>query len=287
MLAPTVGGLRSGQVSGQVKSLKVKPGDRVTKGQPIADIDDVPQRNDLRNAEAALNVVKADLQAKQALLKQAELRFKRQRQMLNEEASSRENFESAEATLATTRAELLSLNARLVQAQIEVDKKKVDLSYTRVVAPMDGIVIAAVTQQGQTVNSSQSAPTIIKLARLDVMTIKAQISEADITRIYIGQNAAQLSPHELARIRREYIGFIFQRYHLMPDLSALGNVEIPAIYANSERDQRRLRAAALLGRLGLEGREHHKPGELSGGQQQAGHRRGSVRCTANLALRGQ
>lgn len=50
-----------------------------------------------------------------------------------------------------------------------------------------------------------------------------------------GQNAAQLSPDDLARIRREHIGFIFQRYHLMPDLSALSNVEIPAIYANSER----------------------------------------------------
>ncbi|SQC93728.1 Uncharacterised protein [Cedecea neteri] len=54
--------------------------------------------------------------------------------MLSEDASSREDFESAEATLATTRAELLSLNAKLVQAQIEVDKKKVDLGYTRVVA---------------------------------------------------------------------------------------------------------------------------------------------------------
>ncbi|CAI0700477.1 Macrolide-specific efflux protein macA precursor [Serratia ficaria] len=177
------------QVSGQVKSLKVKLGDRVAKGQPIADIDDLPQRNDLRTAEAALNLVKADLQAKRALLKRAESRFKRQRRMLDDEASSREDYESAEANLATARAELLSLNAKLVQAQIEVDKKKVDLSYTRVLAPMDGIVIAVVTQQGQTVNSSQSAPTIIKLARLDVMTIKAQISEADITRITAGQKA--------------------------------------------------------------------------------------------------
>lgn len=83
-----------------------------------------------------------------------------------------------------------------------------------------------------------------------------------------GQNAACLSPDELARVRREHIGFIFQRYHLIPDLSALGNVEIPAIYANSERDSRRQRAAALLGRLGLERHEHHKPCELSGGQQQ-------------------
>lgn len=177
------------QVSGQVKSLKVKLGDRITKGQPIADIDDLPQRNDLRNAEAALNAAKADLQAKQALLKQAESRFKRQKRMLNDEASSREDFESAEATLAATRAELIALNARIVQAQIEVDKKKVDLSYTRILAPMDGIVIAVITQQGQTVNANQSAPTIVKLAQLDVMTIKAQISEADITRVTQGQKA--------------------------------------------------------------------------------------------------
>ncbi|MFN2994353.1 macrolide efflux RND transporter periplasmic adaptor subunit EtsA [Serratia plymuthica] len=177
------------QVSGQVKSLKVKLGDRVAQGQPIADIDDLPQRNDLRNAEAALNVAKADLQAKQALLKQAESRFKRQKRMLNDEASSLEDFEAAEATLTTTRAELIALNARIVQAQIEVDKKKVDLSYTRILAPMNGIVIAVITQQGQTVNANQSAPTIVKLARLDLMTIKAQISEADITRVSQGQKA--------------------------------------------------------------------------------------------------
>ncbi|CNF10120.1 HlyD family secretion protein [Yersinia bercovieri] len=177
------------QVSGQVKSLKVKLGDQITKGQLVADIDSLPQRNELRTAEAALNIVKADRQAKQAQLKQAESHFKRQRRMLNDEASSREDFEKAEEQLATTRAELLSLDAKLVQMQVDVEKKKVDLSYTRVLAPMDGIVIAVVTQQGQTVNSSQSAPTIIKLARLDVMTIKAQISEADITHIFAGQKA--------------------------------------------------------------------------------------------------
>jgi macrolide transport system ATP-binding/permease protein len=83
-----------------------------------------------------------------------------------------------------------------------------------------------------------------------------------------GQSVADLSPDELARIRREHIGFIFQRYHLMPDITALSNVEIPAIYANTKRSVRRLRAAQLLARLGLEGREHHNPGALSGGEQQ-------------------
>lgn len=83
-----------------------------------------------------------------------------------------------------------------------------------------------------------------------------------------GQNAALLSPDELARMRREHIGFVFQRYHLMPDTSALENVEIPAIYASADRRERRERATQLLGQLGLAGYEHHKPGALSGGQQQ-------------------
>lgn len=177
------------QVSGQVKSLKVKAGDKVTKGQPVAEIDDLLQRNELRTAEASLNEIKADILAKQAQLKQAESKYKRQRKMLSVGASSQEDYEDAETSLSTLRAQMQSLDARLVQAQIAVDKKKVDLSYTRVVAPMEGIVIAVVTQQGQTVNASQSAPTIIKLARLDMMTIKAQISEADITRVRPGQKA--------------------------------------------------------------------------------------------------
>ncbi|EPF6561878.1 MacB family efflux pump subunit [Serratia marcescens] len=102
-----------------------------------------------------------------------------------------------------------------------------------------------------------------------LMNIMGCLDVPDRGDYYIsGQNAAHLSPDELARLRREHIGFIFQRYHLMPDLSALGNVEIPAIYANARRDQRRQRAAQLLARLGLEGREDHKPGQLSGGQQQ-------------------
>lgn len=83
-----------------------------------------------------------------------------------------------------------------------------------------------------------------------------------------GQETAKLSPDELARLRREHFGFIFQRYHLMADLSAAGNVEIPAIYAGIDAASRRARALSLLGRLGLGDRILHRPGQLSGGQQQ-------------------
>ena len=83
-----------------------------------------------------------------------------------------------------------------------------------------------------------------------------------------GQATGDLPPDELARLRREHFGFIFQRYHLLSDLSALGNVEIPAIYAGHNTTDRHTRAAALLGRLGLGERIEHTPGQLSGGQQQ-------------------
>jgi len=83
-----------------------------------------------------------------------------------------------------------------------------------------------------------------------------------------GQNTAHLTADALAKLRRQHIGFIFQRYHLMPDISALGNVEIPAIYANVSKSDRRERALALLSRLGLGGHENNLPGQLSGGQQQ-------------------
>ncbi len=174
------------QATGQLKSLKVELGDRVKKGQLVAEIDDLTQQNELRNAEAALQTRRAERAAKVATLKQAELAFKRQRQMLAADASSREAYETAEATLAVTRAEIASLDAQIAQAEIQVDTAQVNLGYTRIVSPIDGMVVAVVTKEGQTVNSIQSAPTIIKVAQVDTMTIKAQISEADVTRVKPG-----------------------------------------------------------------------------------------------------
>ena len=83
-----------------------------------------------------------------------------------------------------------------------------------------------------------------------------------------GRETGRMQPDELAELRREHFGFIFQRYHLLGDLDARGNVEVPAIYAGTPAEARRSRAEALLARLGLSDRMGHKPGQLSGGQQQ-------------------
>ncbi|MDG0797542.1 MacB family efflux pump subunit [Pectobacterium punjabense] len=83
-----------------------------------------------------------------------------------------------------------------------------------------------------------------------------------------GRAVGELDNDQLAELRREHFGFIFQRYHLLGDLTALGNVEVPAIYAGKSRLTRRQRAAELLTKLGLEHRLHYRPSQLSGGQQQ-------------------
>ncbi|SMF35160.1 MacB family efflux pump subunit [Desulfovibrio gilichinskyi] len=83
-----------------------------------------------------------------------------------------------------------------------------------------------------------------------------------------GRDVGELDANELAKLRREHFGFIFQRYHLLSSLTALENVEIPAIYAGMAQAARHERAAQLLARLGLEERVHYRPGQLSGGQQQ-------------------
>lgn len=83
-----------------------------------------------------------------------------------------------------------------------------------------------------------------------------------------GKETSQLNADQLSSLRRDHFGFIFQRYHLLSELTALDNVEIPAIYAGRSPLEREKRAAALLQRLGMGERIHHRPGQLSGGQQQ-------------------
>lgn len=175
------------QASGQIRSLNVALGDVVKKGQLIAEIDAMKQQNDLRNAEAALLSAEALLGSRQAALKLAELNFARQRELLAADAIARQTFEQAEATLGSARADVKTSEAQIAQSRIAADTARVNLGYTQIVAPMDGVVVAIVAQQGQTVNANQSAPTVIKLAKLDTVTIKAQISEADVVRVKAGQ----------------------------------------------------------------------------------------------------
>jgi putative ABC transport system ATP-binding protein len=83
-----------------------------------------------------------------------------------------------------------------------------------------------------------------------------------------GEPVASYRDRRLSRLRNEHIGFVFQSFHLVADLSVLDNVEIPLLYRRMSGSERRRRAAEALARVGLRSRIHHYPGQLSGGQQQ-------------------
>ena len=175
------------QVSGRVESLKVDLGDHVTKGQVIATIDPVPATNQLKTAQAALAQQIAARAAQAATLAQADLALKRQAITLAADASSRADYEAAQAAAGAARANLAALDAEIAQARVNVDAARVNLGYTNIVAPITGQVLSVVTKQGQTVNAVQAAPTIVILGDMSVMTVKAQISEADAIKVKPGQ----------------------------------------------------------------------------------------------------
>ncbi len=175
------------QVSGQVRKMYVELGDQVKQGQLIARIDSVRQENDLKTAEASIKNQMAQLAVRQANLAKVEAEYNRQKAMYAQDATSRSELESAFANYKTAQADITAINAQIEQSRLTLATAKEDLGYTQIVAPMDGTIVAIVTEEGQTVNANQSAPTIVKLAKLDTMTIKAEISEADVMKVEEGQ----------------------------------------------------------------------------------------------------
>jgi putative ABC transport system ATP-binding protein len=83
-----------------------------------------------------------------------------------------------------------------------------------------------------------------------------------------GQHVASMSDEDLSKVRNEHIGFIFQTFHLLPKLDAIGNVKLPMRYSDVSDEEATERAIALLKKVGLAERMHHKPYEMSGGQRQ-------------------
>ncbi len=175
------------QVSGRLTSMKVSLGQNLKAGDLIAQIDDVNQQNALKTANASLQTFQALLAGTQATLTYATAALGRAKITEADKATSKDALEAATALVTTTQFQVVSIEAQIVEAQIAIDTANVNLAYTRILAPIDGMVLLVVTQEGQTVNAAQSAPTIVIMGQVDTMAVRAEINEADVTATKPGQ----------------------------------------------------------------------------------------------------
>ncbi|AFI88057.1 efflux transporter periplasmic adaptor subunit [Aggregatibacter actinomycetemcomitans] len=176
------------QVSGKVTKLYVKLGQQVKKGDLIAEIDSTTQINTLNTRKAALTSYQAQLVARKTAYDVALSNYNRLSKLYGQKATSLDTLNTAKATLNNAKAEMDVVQENIKQAEIEVNTAETNVGYTKITSPIDGTVISTPVSEGQTVNSNQTTPTIIKVADLSKMRIKPEISEGDITKVKAGQD---------------------------------------------------------------------------------------------------
>ena len=175
------------QVSGRINALHVGLGDTVARGDLIAEIDSLVQENAVLAAEAARVSAEAQKRIQEANARQAEQTLARSRQLREQNLIPASELEAAEIAAEVAQAQVEQFEAQILAARIQVDSANLDLDRTRITAPSDGTVVAVMAEEGQTVNANSDAPTIVKIANLDTMIVKAEISEADVPRVSPGQ----------------------------------------------------------------------------------------------------
>lgn len=176
------------QVTGQLENLLVDVGDYVEKGDLLAEIDATVYIAKVDATRAQLRNQKALLEDRHAQLTLAELKHQRAKNLVDERAATKETLETAQAGLRSATAQIKALEAQIEQTESGLREQEANLKYASIYAPMDGTVVSLSARQGQTLNASQTTPTILQLADLSVMTVKAQVSEADVSKLKLGMD---------------------------------------------------------------------------------------------------
>jgi HlyD family secretion protein len=159
---------------------------RVKKGAVLAQLDDLPLKAELEKARVHLRLAEADLDHCRARRKLTERAFRRAKEL--RETDSAAEYEKAEAEDAMAAAEVAMAEAKVDQAKIAAKQAEINLSYTTITSPIDGIVIARRVNVGQTVVAGMNAPSLFLLAKdLSHMRVWAAVNEADIGEIKVGQ----------------------------------------------------------------------------------------------------
>jgi HlyD family secretion protein len=164
------------QVSGVIASLSADFNSTVRKGQILAELDPTPFQQQVEQRRA--DVTRAQVQTDDA-----RLRYERQRRLMEAGLTSQAEVEAAEAAFKSARAQVAQSTAALSQAQT-------NLQYTKIISPIDGMVVDRQYDVGQTVAASFQAPTLFQIAQdLTKMQVQADVDQSDIGRIAVGQVA--------------------------------------------------------------------------------------------------
>jgi macrolide-specific efflux system membrane fusion protein len=206
------------QVSGQLKRVLVELGAIVKAKDLLAEIDPSVYLSKADADRAQLSNQAAQLTDKEAQLVLAELQLARQTNMMREEASTAEALQSAQASARSARAQVLSIKAQMEQTASTLRGDDANLSYTKIYAPIGGTVVSQAAKQGQTLNANQQAPIVMRIADLSIMTVQAQVSEADVPKLTIGMDVYFTT---LGGSSRRYYGKLRQ---IPPTPSVLNNV---------------------------------------------------------------
>jgi macrolide-specific efflux system membrane fusion protein len=171
------------EVSGQVKKLHVQIGSIVKTGDLIAEIDPATYQAAVKGDQAQIKQLEAQILQQDATYKQAEQKLARNKTLFDSKAVSEEVFQDAQTAMDVAEAQTMALAAQLDEAKSVLEGDEADLERTKIYAPMEGTVVSLPVKEGQTLNANQSAPVIGQVARLDIMTVRAQVAEADVSKL--------------------------------------------------------------------------------------------------------
>jgi membrane fusion protein, macrolide-specific efflux system len=171
------------QVSGQLKKIHVDIGDSVTKGQLLAEIDPRVYQAQVEAGEARLNSLRAQLNEQKAQAVLAEQNLKRNQNLIAVNAVSQQALQETESQAAVAKAQVEAFVAQIQETESNLKASRTNLGFTKIYAPVAGTVTTLPTKEGQTLNANQSTPTVMQVANLDIMTVRAQVAEADVNRL--------------------------------------------------------------------------------------------------------
>lgn len=174
------------QVSGQLRKLEVEVGTVVESGDLLAQIDPTVYLANVDARRAGLRNQKASLTERESALALATLQANRQRSLMAADATTAEQLQIAEAAVRAAKAQIEAIKAQIDQTESTLRGDEANLSYAKIYAPMAGTVVSVTARQGQTLNTNQSAPTILRIADLSTMTVQTQVSEAEVSKLRQG-----------------------------------------------------------------------------------------------------